>query len=226
MVGLVIGVESVGVPLPGEIVLVTAALMSSQHDELSPLWIAVAATGGDSVGYAIGRRGGPRLFDRAGRRFPRRFGPAHVGKARGVGGVLRAVRGAAAHPGRTAGRVDADGAPEVPGGQRRGRGRVGGGDRDRGDAAGAAEAEPGRGGRVVTGRSSPFLAESGVRCVVEAALARPVRRRGLSSVNTEGIIPNNSQRSGSPLPRPGSGPRHRGGRATSPRLTCASSPRR
>ncbi|WP_049796875.1 hypothetical protein [Actinosynnema mirum] len=90
MVGLVIGVESVGVPLPGEIVLVTAALMSSQHDELSPLWIAVAATGGaivgDSVGYAIGRRGGPRLFDRAGRRFPRRFGPAHVGKAREFSG--------------------------------------------------------------------------------------------------------------------------------------------
>ncbi|WP_440899759.1 DedA family protein [Actinosynnema sp.] len=86
VVGLVIGVESVGVPLPGEIVLVTAALMSSQHDELSPLWIAVAATGGavvgDSVGYAIGRRGGPRLFDWAGRRFPKHFGQAHVGKAR------------------------------------------------------------------------------------------------------------------------------------------------
>jgi len=87
VVGLVIGVESLGIPLPGEIVLVSAALMASQHDELDPLWIAVAASSGaiigDSIGYAIGRKGGARLFAWAGRRFPKHFGPAHLATARG-----------------------------------------------------------------------------------------------------------------------------------------------
>jgi membrane protein DedA with SNARE-associated domain len=82
-VGLVVGVESLGVPLPGEIVLVSAALLSSRHElEVSPLWIAVAATTGavigDSIGYGIGRRYGMGLFDRLGQRFPRHFGPSHV----------------------------------------------------------------------------------------------------------------------------------------------------
>ncbi|MEU5696474.1 DedA family protein [Actinosynnema sp. NPDC020468] len=86
VVGLVIGVESLGIPLPGEIVLVTAALMASQHDELNPIWVGVAASAGaivgDSIGYAIGRRGGQRLFDWAGRKFPKHFGPQHVDRAR------------------------------------------------------------------------------------------------------------------------------------------------
>lgn len=88
IVGLVIGTESLGIPLPGEIVLVSAALLASQHDALSPLWIGVcASTGaiiGDSIGYAIGRKGGPRLFAWAGRKFPKHFGPEHIAKARGV----------------------------------------------------------------------------------------------------------------------------------------------
>ena len=50
-VGLVVGVESLGVPLPGEIVLVSAALLSSRHElAVSPLWIAIAATTGAIVG--------------------------------------------------------------------------------------------------------------------------------------------------------------------------------
>jgi membrane protein DedA with SNARE-associated domain len=85
-VGLVVGVESLGVPLPGEIVLVSAALLSSRHElGVSPLWIAVAATTGavvgDSIGYAIGHRYGMGLFARLGRRFPRHFGPSHVAAA-------------------------------------------------------------------------------------------------------------------------------------------------
>jgi membrane protein DedA with SNARE-associated domain len=86
IVGGVIGLESLGVPLPGEIVLVSAALLASQHDTLSPLWIGVYASAGaiigDSVGYVIGQKGGPRLFAWAGRKFPNHFGPAHVDKAR------------------------------------------------------------------------------------------------------------------------------------------------
>ncbi len=89
VVGVVVGVESLGVPLPGEIVLVSAALLSSRHElDVSPVWIGAAAiTGaviGDSIGYFIGRRFGMRLFDWAGRRFPRHFGPAHVAAAQRV----------------------------------------------------------------------------------------------------------------------------------------------
>ena len=85
-VGLVVGVESLGVPLPGEIVLVSAALLSSRHElDVSPLWIAVAATTGavvgDSIGYGIGHRYGMGLFAWAGRRLPRHFGPSHVSAA-------------------------------------------------------------------------------------------------------------------------------------------------
>ncbi len=88
IVGLVIGTESLGIPLPGEIVLVSASLLASQHDALNPLWIGVCATAGaiigDSIGYMIGRKGGPRLFAWAGRKFPKHFGPEHIAKARGV----------------------------------------------------------------------------------------------------------------------------------------------
>jgi membrane protein DedA with SNARE-associated domain len=82
-VGLVIGIESFGVPLPGEIILVTSALLSSQPEfGISPWGVAIgAATGaiiGDSIGYAIGRRFGKPLFERLGRRFPKHFGPHHV----------------------------------------------------------------------------------------------------------------------------------------------------
>jgi membrane protein DedA with SNARE-associated domain len=85
-VGLVVGVESLGVPLPGEIVLVSAALLSSRHElDVSPLWIAVAATTGaivgDSIGYGIGRRYGMGLFTWAGKKMPRHFGPSHVAAA-------------------------------------------------------------------------------------------------------------------------------------------------
>ncbi|MEO3812604.1 DedA family protein [Sphaerisporangium sp. B11E5] len=85
IVGLVIGLESLGIPLPGEVVLVSAALLSAQHT-VSPLWVGVCASVGaiigDSIGYAIGRRGGQPLFDRLGRRFPKHFGPSHLVKAK------------------------------------------------------------------------------------------------------------------------------------------------
>lgn len=89
MVGGVIGIESLGIPFPGEIVLVSAALLSSRHElAVSPLWIAVAGSAGaiigDSIGYAIGRRFGHPLFDWLGRRFPRHFGPKHVAFAESV----------------------------------------------------------------------------------------------------------------------------------------------
>jgi membrane protein DedA with SNARE-associated domain len=85
MVGVVIGVESLGIPLPGEIVLVSAALLASSHPALNPWIIGIVGSGGaiigDSIGYLIGRKGGRRLFDWAGRKFPKHFGPEHVANA-------------------------------------------------------------------------------------------------------------------------------------------------
>ena len=87
MVGLVIGLESLGVPLPGEIVLVSAALLSSRHTlDISPVWVGVSATIGaiigDTIGYTIGRRFGMSLFERLGKRFPKHFGTGHVALAK------------------------------------------------------------------------------------------------------------------------------------------------
>ncbi|WP_433050078.1 DedA family protein [Dactylosporangium sp. CS-033363] len=84
LVGAVIGIESMGVPLPGEITLVTASLLSVTTS-VSP-WLvassaAVGAIAGDSIGYVIGRRGGRALLERFGRRFPKHFGPEHLAKA-------------------------------------------------------------------------------------------------------------------------------------------------
>lgn len=86
-VGLVIGLESLGIPLPGEIALVSAALLSSRENlDISPVWVGIAAiTGaiiGDSIGYSIGRRYGMSLFERLGRRFPKHFGTGHVALAK------------------------------------------------------------------------------------------------------------------------------------------------
>jgi membrane protein DedA with SNARE-associated domain len=86
VVGTVIGIESLGIPLPGEIVLVSAALLSSHHElAVNPVGVGAAAVVGavvgDSIGYAIGRRFGMPLFEQLGARFPKHFGPAHVALA-------------------------------------------------------------------------------------------------------------------------------------------------
>ncbi|MDT5177178.1 MAG: hypothetical protein QOJ95_1376 [Mycobacterium sp.] len=87
VVGLVIGLESLGIPLPGEIALVSAALLASRHTlDIDPVGVGAAATigaiVGDTIGYSIGRRYGMSLFERLGRRFPKHFGPGHVALAK------------------------------------------------------------------------------------------------------------------------------------------------
>jgi membrane protein DedA with SNARE-associated domain len=89
VVGVVIGLESLGIPLPGEIALVSAALLSSHHAlDISPVGVASAAIAGaiigDTIGYSIGRRFGMTLFEKLGRRFPRHFGTGHVALAKDV----------------------------------------------------------------------------------------------------------------------------------------------
>lgn len=85
LVGVVIGLESLGIPLPGEIVLVSAALLSSQHGELDPVVLGICATAGaiigDSIGYAIGRKGGRPLLAWLERKFPKHFSAANVASA-------------------------------------------------------------------------------------------------------------------------------------------------
>ncbi|WP_217143611.1 DedA family protein [Streptomyces sp. AC627_RSS907] len=85
MVGLIIGLESLGIPLPGEIVLVSAALLSSQHGGIDPLILGACASAGavigDSIGYAIGRKGGRPLLAWLGAKFPRHFSEGHIATA-------------------------------------------------------------------------------------------------------------------------------------------------
>jgi membrane protein DedA with SNARE-associated domain len=84
VVGAIILMESMGVPLPGEITLISASLLAATG--AINIWgVAIAASIGaiigDSIGYAIGRRGGRPLLERFGRRFPKHFGPSHLARA-------------------------------------------------------------------------------------------------------------------------------------------------
>ena len=66
-----VGVESIGVPVPGETMLVTAAIYAGTTGRLSIFWVIVASAAGaivgDNIGYLIGRTGGYRLVKRYGR---------------------------------------------------------------------------------------------------------------------------------------------------------------
>ena len=69
-IAVIIGLESLGIPLPGESVLVLAALYAGTNHNLN-IWgvIAAAATGaviGDNIGYWLGREFGYRLLLRYG----------------------------------------------------------------------------------------------------------------------------------------------------------------
>jgi membrane protein DedA with SNARE-associated domain len=87
VVGLVIGLESLGIPLPGEtrMILVSAALLSSQHGGVDPVILGACASAGavigDSIGYAIGRKGGRPLLAWLGRKFPKHFSEGHIATA-------------------------------------------------------------------------------------------------------------------------------------------------
>jgi membrane protein DedA with SNARE-associated domain len=97
-----VGLESAGLPLPGETTLLAAAAIAARGG--LNVWLvacagAVASTLGDNLGFAIGRLGGRRLLTwLEGRFLPReslnrvdrffeRWGPASVIVARFVTGV-------------------------------------------------------------------------------------------------------------------------------------------
>jgi hypothetical protein len=59
MIAVVVALESAGVPLPGETILVAAALLAATSNQIDiAVVVAAAATGaiiGDGIGYTIGR---------------------------------------------------------------------------------------------------------------------------------------------------------------------------
>ena len=67
---ILVGLESLGIPLPGETILITAGIYAGTTHKLSIWWIfAVAAAGailGDNIGFWIGDKGGYRLLRRYG----------------------------------------------------------------------------------------------------------------------------------------------------------------
>jgi membrane protein DedA with SNARE-associated domain len=69
-VGLFVMIESLGVPFPGETMIITAALYAglTQHLSVWLIWGAAAAGAilGDSIGFGIGHFGGYRLLVRYG----------------------------------------------------------------------------------------------------------------------------------------------------------------
>jgi membrane protein DedA with SNARE-associated domain len=78
-----IAVETMGIPVPGETALIAAALLA--HDgkmDIVPLIVVAAAAAiiGDNVGFAIGRKGGRRLFEMPGPFYRQRIEALAVGE--------------------------------------------------------------------------------------------------------------------------------------------------
>jgi membrane protein DedA with SNARE-associated domain len=76
VLGLLVGLESAGIPLPGETALIAGAALAKHGGLEIEVVIAVAAVAaiiGDSAGYAVSRRYGRRLLTRPGRTQARRM---------------------------------------------------------------------------------------------------------------------------------------------------------
>jgi len=68
---LFVAIESIGIPFPGETMLVTAGVYAGTTHHLNIVIVIVAAAAGaiigDNIGYGIGRAGGYRLLRRYGK---------------------------------------------------------------------------------------------------------------------------------------------------------------
>lgn len=71
MVGSAVGIESIGIPFPGETTLIAASLYAGSTHHLNIFLVVAAAAGGaiigDNIGFLIGREVGFRLLIRYGR---------------------------------------------------------------------------------------------------------------------------------------------------------------
>ena len=83
VVFLLVMVESIGVPVPGETALIGAALYAGSTHKLEIWWvIAVAIAGavlGDNIGFSIGRYGGAKLLLRYGHKIHLHEGRLKIG---------------------------------------------------------------------------------------------------------------------------------------------------
>jgi membrane protein DedA with SNARE-associated domain len=84
LVAACIALESVGLPLPAEAVLIAAGFFAATTHDLN-IWFLVtagilAAILGNVVGYWLGRRFGPRLLTRYGTRFGLTEGRIRIGQ--------------------------------------------------------------------------------------------------------------------------------------------------
>jgi membrane protein DedA with SNARE-associated domain len=68
---LFVGIESIGIPFPGETMLIVAAIFAGKTNQLSIVWVIVAAACGailgDNIGFWIGREGGYLVLRRYGK---------------------------------------------------------------------------------------------------------------------------------------------------------------
>ena len=83
-VAVVIGAESMGIPVPGETVLVLAAIYAAGHADVN-IWFVFAAAAigaivGDNAGYWLGQRFGYPLLRRLGHRFGMTDGRIKLGQ--------------------------------------------------------------------------------------------------------------------------------------------------
>jgi len=73
VVFVLVMVESLGIPVPGETALIGAALYAGSTHKLEIWWVIVLAAAGaivgDNIGFSIGRYGGARLLLRYGRKL-------------------------------------------------------------------------------------------------------------------------------------------------------------
>ena len=83
VVFLLVMLESIGLPMPGETALIAAALYAGSTHKLEIWWvIAVAIAGaiiGDNIGFSLGRYGGARLLLRHGHRIGLHEGRLKIG---------------------------------------------------------------------------------------------------------------------------------------------------
>ena len=83
VVFLLVGIESVGVPVPGETALIGAALYAGSTHKLEIWWVIAVAIGGailgDNIGFSIGRYGGAKLLLRHGHRIRLHEGRLKIG---------------------------------------------------------------------------------------------------------------------------------------------------
>jgi membrane-associated protein len=80
---VLISIETMGVPVPGETALIASALAAHRGDLSIELLIVIAAAAaiiGDNVGFAIGRRYGRRVFVKPGPLYNQRLALLDVGE--------------------------------------------------------------------------------------------------------------------------------------------------